>query len=127
MLRGLVSSLGNRGMRTGYAKAVALKNTVSKRILARLFNAMVTPHFLYISLLFDLLAQSEKRQLRTTYFKLAKYQVGKVPWTSSTSLCRKFGIINPTAKCEEIESRARAKTLTHLYFSPLTRLMYDFA
>jgi hypothetical protein len=68
-------------MRTGYAKAVALKNTVSKRILARLFNAMVTPHFLYISPLFDLLTQSEKRQLRTKYFKFAKYLLGIAPWT----------------------------------------------
>lgn len=84
-----------RKVRSAYGKLVLSKARFSRDILARLYNAFVLPSFLYISPFWSCFTQTEKKKLRTIYFKYAKYLLGLPPWSKNRYLISRFGLIDP--------------------------------
>ena len=120
---GLIKDNVSRSLTKCYGKAVSLRNSVNKSTLAKIFNAVVTPSILYISPLWELLKVTQKRQLRTHYYKLAKFLLRLPLWFSNSYISSRYGIIDPVTKIGEIDARACHQSIQFLADSSCTAIV----
>jgi len=78
-----------------YSRIVANKRKFDRRLLARVYNAMVLPHYLYLSPFWRIFTATDRLKLRSVYYKYAKFLLRLPPWTSNRYVSHRYGIMNP--------------------------------
>ena len=76
-----------------YSRIIANKQKFEHQIQSRLDSAMVLPHLLYLSPCWRIFTLSDRRNLRATYYRFAKFLLRVPPWTSNRYMSRRFNII----------------------------------
>ena len=99
-----------------YSRVVSSKIRFNRLILARLYNAVSLPHFLYLSPFWRIFPEPEKRKLRSTFFKYAKFLLRLPPWTRNSHLVKNFKIADPTAAIIEQIKRYNEKVSSHPWY-----------
>ena len=102
-----------------YSKMVAKKFSFNRMILARLYNALVLPHFLYLSPFWRTFPQTTKHKLRSIFFKYAKYLLRFPPWTRNTYLIRKYKVADPRLTIEKQIQQFNRKIISHQWHAIL--------
>jgi hypothetical protein len=102
-----------------YSKMVAKKFSFNRMILARLYNALVLPHFLYLSPVWQTFPQTTKHKLRSIFFKYTKYLQRFPPWTRNTYLIRKYKIADPTLTIEKQIQQFNREITSHQWHAIL--------
>lgn len=120
--RGLLAESVCKSIRSAYGKAVKCKWSFNRFIKSKLFNAVVSPAIWYISPLWEMLSLTERRKIRTTYYRFAKFLLGLPLRFSNTEISSIYGILDPSTKVIDLERRASRRSLSKLYDSPLTQL-----
>ena len=67
-----------------YSKIVSNKLRCNRKVLARLYNAIVLPYFLYLSPFWRIFPDCDKRKLRSVFFKYAKFLLRLPLWSRNS-------------------------------------------
>lgn len=83
--------------RKAYGALSSTKAKYNRQIRARLYNALVIPHFLALSPFWHIFSVSDKRNLRSLFYKYAKFLLNTPPWVKNSKMSARFGITDPIA------------------------------
>ena len=111
--RHLLQSHLQKRISLAYSRVVVYKRQFDRRILAHLYNAMALPHYLYLSPFWRIFQKEDKKELRSTYYKYAKYLLRLPPWTSNRIVTSRYGIIDPNEAILAQIARYNSNIVTH--------------
>lgn len=92
----------SKKVRIAYAGVVTSRRNSSRKYLARLYNAVALPHVLYLSPFWKLLSARNKKDIRSVFFKYARYLLQVPPFVRNRHIVAKYGIVEPLSAVEEV-------------------------
>ena len=107
----LISHLSEK-LRKAFGVLVCCKACYSRRILARVYNAFAMPHVLALTPFWNMFTATDKKTIRSVYFRFAKFLLCIPLWARNKRLVSAYGLTEPLTVAEQRRGR---------YFSRLDR------
>ena len=86
----IINSLKEK-LRKSYGLLARVKGQFDKRTLGRLYNSFFAPHVFFLIPVWRLFSQSERKQIRSTFFRFCKYFLCIPIWIRNSYISRRYG------------------------------------
>ena len=107
--RRLLISHVERKISISYAVIVKSKLRFNRYILASIYNATALPHLLYIAPFWRFFTVTDKKHLRSIFFRFAKYLLHLPPWTRNRKIIHLYKLSDPNISINKSLSRFQSK------------------
>lgn len=81
--------------RRAYGILVSMKCHFNRFLLARVYNAFVLPHVLALSPFWKIFTSSDRRNIRSIFYRYGKYLLRLPVWMRNSNISLKYGIADP--------------------------------
>ena len=89
-------------IRVAYASVVLSQTNMTKKLLAKMYNAFVLPHVLYLAPFTAILNESDKKQIRKLFFRYAKFLLSVPRWYCNSVLKQNYGVLDPIVHLDNL-------------------------
>ena len=86
---------------------------MTKKLLAKMYNAVVLPHVLYLAPFTVILNESDKKQIRKLFFRYAKFLLSVLIWSRNTVLKQNYGVLDPIVQLDNLYVKLSSKEVCH--------------
>ena len=82
-------------------------------LLAKIYNAAVLSHVLYLAAFTVILSESGKKQIKNLFCRYAKFLLSVSIWSRNTVLKQNYGVLDPIAQLDNLYVKLSSKEVCH--------------